>query len=167
MLDCGAGVGRISQALLTKEFEYVDLLEPAPHLIQKARDNLMSEGSKCEFYETGMENFQFKHKYDSIWIQWVIGHLTDPDLVAFLTRCRENLSVPSGVIVLKDNVNPEGFYYDTRDNSIARSSRHLEHLLGLAGLEVCHKARYEDFPLICLPVWKLVLRPARATHQTN
>lgn len=114
-----------------------------------------------------MENFEFKHKYDVIWIQWVIGHLTDPDLVGFLTRCRQNLSVPSGVVVLKDNVNPEGFYYDTRDSSIARSGRHLDHLLALAGLEVYHRARYEDFPLICLPVWKLVLRPCATVEPTN
>ena len=27
--------------------------------------------------------------YDVVWVQWVIGHLTDADLVAFLRRCKQ------------------------------------------------------------------------------
>ena len=155
-------MGRITSALLIKEFAGVDLVEPVPHLLEKAREELKS--SNCKFYLAGMEKFQFEHKYDVIWIQWVIGHLTDPDLVEFLVKCKENLSVPSGAIVVKDNVNPDGFYYDTKDNSIARSWRHLSHLFAKAGLKVIHKQRYEDFPLICLPVLKIVLRPIDTTN---
>eukprot|EP00741_Cyanophora_paradoxa_P014758 tig00020824_g14236.t1 len=38
--------------------------------------------------------------YDVIWIQWVIGHLTDEDMVAFLKRCQRALR-PEGWIVVK------------------------------------------------------------------
>lgn len=37
-----------------------------------------------------------------IWVQWVVGHLTDDDFVAFFQRCRKGLK-PDGVIVLKEN----------------------------------------------------------------
>lgn len=35
---------------------------------------------------------EFEFDYDCIWIQWVIGHLIDKDLVNFLKKCKENLS---------------------------------------------------------------------------
>ena len=37
----------------------------------------------------GLQNFTpSQEAYDVIWIQWVLGHLTDDDLVAFLKRCQ-------------------------------------------------------------------------------
>ena len=40
----------------------------------------------------GMEELDFEFKYDCVWIQWVIGHLTDEDLVNFLKKCKVNLN---------------------------------------------------------------------------
>ena len=37
VLDCGAGVGRISEGLLLEVFKEVQLLEPVGHLIKEAR----------------------------------------------------------------------------------------------------------------------------------
>ena len=45
-----------------------------------------------EFYAQGLQEFEFKHKYDCIWIQWVSSHLTDEDLIAFLQKCGKNLT---------------------------------------------------------------------------
>jgi protein N-terminal methyltransferase len=88
----GAGVGRVVEHVLSKEFAKTDLLEPLPHFMQKARQNLEKCADKIgTYYETGMEKFEFDKKYDLIWFQWVIGHLTDSDLVTFLQRCKENL----------------------------------------------------------------------------
>ena len=37
----------------------------------------------------GLQNFTASQEaYDVIWIQWVLGHLTDDDLVSFLKRCQ-------------------------------------------------------------------------------
>ncbi len=41
--------------------------------------------------------------FDLMWIQWVIGYLTDVDLVKFLRRCRAGLK-SGGFIVIKDNM---------------------------------------------------------------
>ena len=40
--------------------------------------------------------------YDVIWCQWVLGHLTDDDLVAFFKRCAKGLA-PGGLIFVKEN----------------------------------------------------------------
>ncbi len=38
---------------------------------------------------TGLQNFTPEpNAYDIIWIQWVTGHLTDEDFIAFMTRCK-------------------------------------------------------------------------------
>ncbi len=55
------------------------------------------------FYCSGMQDFNFTETYDVIWIQWVIGHLHDADLVNFLLKCKSALS-PGGLICIKDNV---------------------------------------------------------------
>ena len=46
--------------------------------------------------------------YHLIWAQWVLGHLTDSDVVALLTRCRQALR-PGGAIVVKDNATTPSF----------------------------------------------------------
>ena len=39
-LDCGAGIGRITKQTLLKNFTHVDLLEPAPTLLEEAKQQL-------------------------------------------------------------------------------------------------------------------------------
>lgn len=55
------------------------------------------------FYCNGLQDFEFEEKYDVIWIQWVIGHLHDDDLLIFLNKCKQALA-PNGLLCIKDNV---------------------------------------------------------------
>ena len=70
-----------------------------------------------------------------VWLQWVIGHFTDTDFIAFLQRAKEGLR-PHGMICVKDNVLPgkkdkkdrdagEGpppsFVVDKKDSSVTRA----------------------------------------------
>lgn len=81
----------MSRFLLTDAFEKVDLVEQNGNFLQKARSYL---GEKCvgkvgEFFQEGLQDFRPEQgKYDVIWIQWVLGHLTDEDLVEFLKSCK-------------------------------------------------------------------------------
>lgn len=41
------------------------------------------------FFKKGLQKFTPEtNVYDVIWVQWVLGHLTDEDLVSFLKRCK-------------------------------------------------------------------------------
>jgi protein N-terminal methyltransferase len=40
--------------------------------------------------------------YDVIWMQWVLGHLPDNDLVDLWVRCKSGLK-PGGFLVVKEN----------------------------------------------------------------
>ena len=64
-------------------------------------------------------DFIFTKKYDIVWIQWVIGHLHDEDLVKFLIRCKGGLAA-NGMICVKDNTCNKGFVVDKEDSRCAR-----------------------------------------------
>jgi protein N-terminal methyltransferase len=74
-----------------------------------------------QFFCEGLQNFTpEEERYSVIWIQWVIGHLNDDDLVAFFERCRKGLR-PGGWIVVKENVILKGnFWIDKEDSSVVR-----------------------------------------------
>lgn len=88
-LDCGAGIGRITKYLLTDYFECVDLVEQNPAFLEQAKQCLSPLVGKIgQYYSSGLQNFHpDTGKYDVVWIQWVVGHLTDSDLVEFLKSC--------------------------------------------------------------------------------
>merc|ERR1712015_164901 len=83
-LDCGGGVGRVSKHFLLQCFNVVDILEQEPNFTQKIPDYLDEEKHRCEkIFTQGMQDFEPEEKrYDVIWIQWVIGHLTDEDFIS-------------------------------------------------------------------------------------
>lgn len=67
--------------------------------VEKAKEKLQGKNVK-QFYTSGLQDFHFQEKYDCIWVQWVLSHLTDADLVAFLQRAKSSLT-PHGIIVVK------------------------------------------------------------------
>lgn len=89
-LDCGAGIGRITKFLLTDIFNKVDMVEQNPVFLEKAKLYLGHKQDKVvNYFDTGLQNFHPLHQnYDVIWIQWVLGHLTDDHLVKFFERCQ-------------------------------------------------------------------------------
>lgn len=91
VLDCGAGIGRITKHLLVDFFDKVDLVEQNPTFLKQANEYLGSklEGKIGTCYSVGLQSFKpEENKYDVIWIQWVLGHLTDADLITFLKSCQ-------------------------------------------------------------------------------
>jgi protein N-terminal methyltransferase len=60
-------------------------------------------------------------KYDLIWNQWCLGHLTDAQLVEYLARCSSILK-EGGFIVVKENLSTgEADVFDEVDSSVTRS----------------------------------------------
>lgn len=144
--DCGAGIGRISEGMLCKWFTKVDVIEPVGHFLDKARELLAGRNDGGSYLQLGLQDWKPEEAaYDCIWIQWVVGHLTDDDFVEFFLRCRKGLK-PGGVIVLKENTCANGFIVDKEDSSVTRSAEYLEGLFKAGGLQVVHKDFQKDFP---------------------
>ena len=118
LLDCGAGVGRISKDLLKKYYSELHLVEVAQPLLDQAKRDLGEY--PAQYICDSLHTFQPTVTYDLAWAQWVLGHLTDDDLVVFLRRIGASLS-SSGYFIIKENVCRKGsFILDQQDSSITR-----------------------------------------------
>mmetsp|Transcript_24342 Transcript_24342/g.50988 ORF Transcript_24342/g.50988 Transcript_24342/m.50988 type:complete len:304 (-) Transcript_24342:8-919(-) len=160
--ECGAGIGRVSKGLLLPlGITQCDLVEPSPRLISSAPDYLGDQySSQCRYFCTGLQEFTPKPDYyDIIWIQWVIGYLTDDDLVDFLKRCAKGLR-KGGVVVIKDNTcESEAFVVARDDGSATRSFPYILAIAELAGFRVVYQRFQEDFPDSIFPVPIIALAP--------
>jgi len=45
-LDCGAGIGRVTKHVLEQRFDKIDLLDPSPILLEKAK--ILVDSNKAE-----------------------------------------------------------------------------------------------------------------------
>lgn len=158
-LDCGAGIGRITKRLLLPLFKTVDLVDVTKEFLDKAKVYLGQDAERVgHYFCCGLQDFVPESgRYDVIWIQWVIGHLTDDHLLAFLRRCQAALR-PNGLVVIKDNVSYEGIVPDEVDSSICRDLDILRSLVGRAGLRIVHQEQQMNFPKEIYQVHTLALR---------
>ncbi|XP_078281983.1 N-terminal Xaa-Pro-Lys N-methyltransferase 1 [Rhinoraja longicauda] len=158
-LDCGAGIGRITKRLLLPLFKVVDMVDVTEDFLAKAKTHLGEEGKRVgNYFCRGLQDFiPQPQRYDVIWIQWVIGHLTDDHLAQFLKRCQKGLR-PNGIICVKDNVSQEGVIEDEVDSSVCRELSTLHTIVQLAGLHVLAEEKQDDFPDEIYQVYSLALR---------
>jgi len=91
--------------------------------------------------------------FDVVWCQWCLGHLSDPDLAAFLRRSRAALREPGrSIIVVKENLcsdEPDGsacIVFDEQDSSLTRSDRAWKNVFEEAGLKLVNEQVQEGLP---------------------
>lgn len=158
-LDCGAGIGRISKKVLVPLCDTVDLLEQNQAHLNKARTNIGSP--KVENYIcSGLQNCTLQDgRYHIIWIQWVVGYLTDIDLAHFFVKCKKALA-PGGVIVMKESVtrDEQDFWLDDEDRNIVRSDRLFKQIFAKANMELLREENQGSFPSKIYPIKFYTLR---------
>lgn len=170
-LDCGAGVGRVTKNLLLRHFHEVDLVEPVSHFLEAAKSDLKAVnpstsvfGRASNFYCKPLQEFTPEaNRYDVIWVQWCIGHLTDQDFVEFFKRAKVGLK-PAGFFVVKENTAKNGFVVDKEDSSVTRSDSYYRDLFEQAGLFM-HKSKVQKgFPkeLFAVRMYALTTQPVKA-----
>ena len=58
---------------------------------------------RCEYTAASLRDFEPQAGgFDVVWIQWILGHLTDTDVLGLLCRSRAALR-DGGTIVVKEN----------------------------------------------------------------
>ncbi len=215
-VDCGAGIGRVTDGLLRHVCERVDVVEPVakfadvltresrasvegrlgrvwisgledwpppPTTATTKRPERGGEGQRVEEEEgEGEADAQQTGKYDLIWNQWCVGHLTDSQLTAYLRRCIPILKQDpdpdpdnhddagaagnGGWIVVKENLStdPSGEdVYDELDSCVTRTDAKYRRLFADAGLQVVRAELQTGFPkaLGLYPVSMYALRPMK------
>lgn len=165
-LDCGAGIGRVAKNLLSHYFNTVDLVEQDKGFIAKAREFLSENGvdnpKVGQLFNAGLQTFiPDQASYDVIWSQWVLGHLTDGDLVSFFKRCSAGLA-PNGCLVIKENfTSTDDFCIDNVDSSVTRSVKVTKALLEAADLRVFRITKQQNFIQGLFPVYIIACKPVK------
>ena len=126
------------------------------------------------YFATGLQDFVPEEgRYDLIWCQWVLSHLTDGepwrpalcsnlltssppflpgDLVSFLRRCAAGLA-DGGAIVLKENTAEGEGVHDEVDSSVTRTQEEFMAVFQQAGQQVVLEQRQTSFPQELFPVY--------------
>ncbi|KAJ3148486.1 hypothetical protein HDU86_007416 [Geranomyces michiganensis] len=159
--DCGAGIGRVSKHFLLKVFDRVDLVEQTPKFLEQAKAEFLGDqASRVDrFIPQGLQEFVPEEgRYDLIWAQWVLGHLTDDDFVAFFRRCKLGLK-PNGLIGVKENATRNGVEVDLVDSSVTRPPALMKELFAEAGLRIIKEDLQKGFPPSLYPVYMFMLEP--------
>ncbi|KAI9797679.1 MAG: Alpha N-terminal protein methyltransferase 1 [Piccolia ochrophora] len=168
-VDCGAGIGRVTQGFLAEVCELVDLVEPVQTFTDEIESgetfrDLREVGKIGQVFRRGLEEWEpGVEKYDLIWNQWCLGHLTDVQLVAYLERCRSALR-PGGWIVVKENMSTSSDrsdVYDGVDSSVTRTDEKFREVFRKAGLKIVKTELQAGFPknLELYPVRSYALGP--------
>jgi protein N-terminal methyltransferase len=157
VLDCAAGVGRVSKAVLTKFFDNVDILEQDEKFVAKCHENFANNPKIRNIYQDSMQNFSFKEKYDVIWIQWCLEDLEDQGLIKFLTNCKNALN-ENGLIVIKDNVAEDHQGAWEREFSKIRSDALYKEVFAQCGLGVLMHYPQPNWPDNLMRISIFVLR---------
>lgn len=154
-LDCGAGVGRVTRDVLLHLAENVHLVEVSASLLDQAREQpaLQTHAGRLEFTQVSLREFAPPPgAYDLVWAQWVLGHLTDHDVVQLLTRCTAALR-PGGAVCVKDNTctpshceRGRKYHIDRQNAGVVRTHVHLRSLFRMAGLKLVRASGRCDFP---------------------
>lgn len=161
--DCGGGIGRVSFQVLSHFFDKIDIIEPIPHFLLKARE-FIEKDVPLETYQVGLEEWHPSNTYDAFYIQWTLCHLTDSDLVTFLRKCKNN-STNDCIFLIKENISglsldsdkSEYEYYSDK-NSVCRTYSHYLALFREAGLLLEEYRLQPNWPNEFLPVALFVLK---------
>lgn len=165
-VDCGAGVGRVTKGFLSDVCEVVDIVEPVEKFTQDLKEGELGQrGVIGDIYNVGLQDWNPHKKYDLIWTQWCVGHLTDAQLVAYVARCRDLLK-ESGIMVVKENLSTDPLgkdMYDELDSSVTRMDSKFKEIFDAAGMDVIKSEMQTGFTkqYKLLPVKMYALRPKK------
>lgn len=164
-VDCGAGIGRVTAGFLSKVCEVVDVVEPVEKFADEVRGAEMAgKGRVGEVCVVGLEAWRpGERRYDLMWNQWCLGHLTDVQLVEYLKRCTEAVT-EGGWIVVKENMSTEKDgedIFDEVDSSVTRTDGKFRELFARAGVRVVKTELQLGFPRGLYPVRFYALQPGK------
>jgi protein N-terminal methyltransferase len=187
-LETGAGIGRVTRNLLAPLCERIDVIEPMEKFtaVLTAEDSSLVKSGQLRrvwnvplqewtaesvpAYEvlTGSESSGLTggaegegEKYDLIYNQWCLNHLSARDLVAYFREIIPLLA-PQGWILVKENISSapagEDMFWE-EDSSVTRSDANFRACFEEAGLVVVRTQLQTGFPKVLLSVRMYALRP--------
>ncbi|MCJ1447752.1 MAG: Alpha N-terminal protein methyltransferase 1 [Stictis urceolatum] len=166
-VDCGAGIGRVTAGFLSHVCAVVDIVEPIAKFAAEAqalKPGALGQGKVGSVFTKGLGEWtpgEDGARYNLIWNQWCLGHLTNSELVEYLGRCKGAL-VEGGWVVVKENVaTSREDLYDDEDSSVTRTDESWKALFERAEWRIVRSETQHGFPkeLGLYPVKLWALQP--------
>lgn len=148
--------------MLIPIFNTVDVVEQDEHFANSVKEYVGHSPKLGTIYNQGLQEFQPKSmRYDVIWSQWVLGHLTNDDFVNFFQRCSQALN-KNGIVIVKENItSSEAVDIDEVDSSVTRPLGMVKALFAKSGLRIIKMVRQNNFPSGIFPVYMFALKPMK------
>lgn len=172
VIDCGAGIGRVTGGLLCSVSEIVDVLEPVEKFARAITSGpdfaaLRAEGRIGHVYNVGIEEWAppAEAYYDLMWHQWCLSQLNDDQVVDYLGRCRAGLK-EDGWFVAKENMSTDirgDDNFHEQDSSVTRADAKFRALFEKAGFKIVATELQKGFPRVLFPVRIYALQPREKT----
>jgi protein N-terminal methyltransferase len=157
VLDCGAGIGRVTTYVLQNYFEEIDIMEQEQKYVDYCIQNFKENTKIKNIYQSGLQEFKFESKYNVIWAQWCLENLDDDDLIIFLNKCKLNLE-DDGCIVVKENIVSKGSVFCKEDYSRVRSDVLFKGIFNKCGLKIIKHFHQPNWPKDLLKVSIFLLK---------
>ena len=169
VVDCGAGIGRVTLGFLSRVADRVDIVEPVvkfTDVISEGADfrELREAGVVGEIYNVGLQDWTPAVNYDIIWNQWCVGQLTDAQLKDYLRRIRDKVN-QGGWIVVKENLSSRSDgadIFDSTDSSVTRTDVKFRQIFEEVGLQVVATELQRGMPMQLFKVRTYALQPESA-----
>ncbi|KIW07468.1 uncharacterized protein PV09_01436 [Verruconis gallopava] len=166
VVDCGAGIGRVTAGFLSKVADVVDIVEPVKQLTDVITEGesfkeIRDRGGIGKVYNVGLEEWTPEVTYDIIWTQWCLGQLTDAQLIDFFSRAKCHVH-EGGWIVVKENMSTDAKgndIFDATDSSITRTDAKFRQIFEKAGLKIVATEIQRGMPKELFPVRSYALQP--------
>jgi len=181
IVDCGAGIGRVSLGLLSRLGQSVDFVEPVEKFCDVLRTDQRFDAFRGRVFQVGLEAWDPRTDLDGrkwsgygiIWNQFCLNQLTDGELVVYLRKCRDYLHDPStssdenkgnrGWIMVKENhtrAEQTSDIFDETDSSVTRTRDKFEGLFENAGLRIVKTGVQKGLPKEIFPIrmWALLAK---------
>lgn len=148
--------------MLIPIFNTVDVVEQDENFANSVKEYVGNSTRLGNIYNLGLQEFHPESmRYDVIWSQWVLGHLTNDDFVKFFERCSQGLA-KNGMVIVKENISSSGeVVVDEIDSSVTRPLPMVKQLLVQSGYRVVKMVRQQNFPSAIFPVYMFALKPVK------
>jgi len=159
VIDCGAGIGRVTSNLLLNYFKECDIMEQDQKYVEFCKDAFKNENKVKNIYQSSFQNFKFDEdrKYNVIWIQWCLENLDDDDLLEFMVKCRNALE-SDGLVIVKENIVMKGYHFSESDFSKQRSDLIFKEIFNKSGLKITKHFHHPNWPEDLMKVSVFVLK---------
>lgn len=159
VIDCGAGIGRVTSSVLLNYFKECDIMEQDVKYVGFCRDAFKNEEKVKNIYQSSFQNFIFEkdRKYNLIWIQWCLENLDDDDLKEFMVKCKNALD-KDGLVIVKENIVMKGYHFSESDFSKQRSDLIFKDIFNISGLKIIKHFHHPNWPMDLMKVSIFVLK---------